>query len=210
MNDAAPRVSPADPPRSRVPVISGVADLGEDVMQPAACGPASRTCAAVRSASPAASASRIAGPAPAAEIRFSLPDTKRVFLAACRKYTCQVPSRLGGWRLSQPPFSQVRWRLCGQTPLIPNRIIGGSRLRLLRNHGMRDRYDYSLPGYNYRLTDLQAAIATAQLRRLPGFNARRARNASRLSDAALLACLAWCSRRSLPGAFRFGASTRCG
>ena len=35
------------------------------------------------------------------------------------------------------------------------------RLRLLRNHGMRERYDYVLPGYNYRLTDLQAAIATS-------------------------------------------------
>ena len=29
-----------------------------------------------------------------------------------------------------------------------------ARLRLLRNHGMRARYDYAMPGSNYRLTDL--------------------------------------------------------
>ena len=34
-----------------------------------------------------------------------------------------------------------------------------ARLRLLRNHGMRARYDYAMPGSNFRLTDLQAAIA---------------------------------------------------
>jgi dTDP-4-amino-4,6-dideoxygalactose transaminase/acetyltransferase-like isoleucine patch superfamily enzyme len=56
-----------------------------------------------------------------------------------------------------------------------------ARLRLLRNHGMREAYDYALPGHNYRLTDLQAVIATAQLRRLATVNGRRARNAGRLS-----------------------------
>jgi perosamine synthetase len=55
------------------------------------------------------------------------------------------------------------------------------RLRLLRNHGMRHRYDYALPGYNYRLTDLQAAIASVQLDRLPEITWARAANAARLS-----------------------------
>jgi dTDP-4-amino-4,6-dideoxygalactose transaminase len=56
------------------------------------------------------------------------------------------------------------------------------RLRLLRNHGMRASYDYALPGYNYRLTDLQAAVAAVQLTRLPSINESRARNAARLSE----------------------------
>jgi len=55
-------------------------------------------------------------------------------------------------------------------------------LRLLRNHGMRTPYEYVLPGYNYRLTDLQAVIATAQLKRLQYINESRARNALRLSE----------------------------
>jgi len=55
------------------------------------------------------------------------------------------------------------------------------RIRLLRNQGMRERYEYVMTGSNYRLTDLQAAIATVQLARLPQINESRARNAARLS-----------------------------
>jgi dTDP-4-amino-4,6-dideoxygalactose transaminase/acetyltransferase-like isoleucine patch superfamily enzyme len=55
------------------------------------------------------------------------------------------------------------------------------RLRLLRNQGMRERYDYAMPGSNYRLTDLQAAIAHVQLDRLPAIQADRSRNAALLS-----------------------------
>ena len=40
------------------------------------------------------------------------------------------------------------------------------RLRLLRNHGMRARYQYELQGTNLRMTDVQAAIAIPQLARL--------------------------------------------
>jgi len=71
---------------------------------------------------------------------------------------------------------------CGEGGMVTtNDDAVHERLRLLRNHGMRDRYDYALPGFNYRLTDLQAAIATVQLRRLPGITRRRGANAARLS-----------------------------
>jgi perosamine synthetase len=53
-------------------------------------------------------------------------------------------------------------------------------LRLLRNQGMRARYDYELPGYNWRLTDLQAAIALPQVCRLKEITAARNANASSL------------------------------
>src|SRR5438477_662995 len=39
------------------------------------------------------------------------------------------------------------------------------RLRLLRNQGTRAPYQYEVPGHNWRLTDLQAAIAGPQLAR---------------------------------------------
>ena len=55
------------------------------------------------------------------------------------------------------------------------------RLRVLRNQGMRNRYEYELPGHNYRLTDIQAALALPQLERLAELNARRVLNATRLS-----------------------------
>ena len=54
------------------------------------------------------------------------------------------------------------------------------RLRLLRNHGMRQRYQYELAGHNYRLTDLQAAVALPQLDRLAKSTDARRRNAARL------------------------------
>jgi perosamine synthetase len=55
------------------------------------------------------------------------------------------------------------------------------RIRVLRNQGMRARYEYEMPGHNYRLTDIQAALTLPQLERLTELNARRLRNATRLS-----------------------------
>jgi perosamine synthetase len=37
------------------------------------------------------------------------------------------------------------------------------RLRIMRNQGMRQRYEYVMAGHNYRLTDLQAAVVLPQL-----------------------------------------------
>jgi UDP-4-amino-4,6-dideoxy-N-acetyl-beta-L-altrosamine transaminase len=67
-----------------------------------------------------------------------------------------------------------------------------ARLRALRSHGMtRDPdemlhvpdgpwyYEQHCLGFNYRLTDLQAALGSAQLRRLPHMHARRAELADR-------------------------------
>ncbi len=56
------------------------------------------------------------------------------------------------------------------------------RLRLLRAQGMRRRYEFEEPGYNYRLTELQAAIGIPQLERLHERTERRRRNATRLTN----------------------------
>jgi perosamine synthetase len=55
------------------------------------------------------------------------------------------------------------------------------RCRLLRNHGMRQRYQHELPGYNYRLSDLHAAIGLVQIDRLAEFTAQRRSNAAYLN-----------------------------
>ncbi|MGI8682210.1 MAG: DegT/DnrJ/EryC1/StrS family aminotransferase [Mycobacteriales bacterium] len=57
------------------------------------------------------------------------------------------------------------------------------RLRVLRNQGMRERYVYEVAGHNYRMTELQAAIALPQLARLEQTTARRRANAARLIEA---------------------------
>jgi perosamine synthetase len=56
------------------------------------------------------------------------------------------------------------------------------RCRILRNQGMRGRYEYEMLGYNFRMTDLHAAIGLAQLGRLEELNGRRADNAAWLSE----------------------------
>jgi dTDP-4-amino-4,6-dideoxygalactose transaminase len=56
------------------------------------------------------------------------------------------------------------------------------RLRVLRNQGMRARYEYVVAGHNYRLTDLQAALAIPQLSRYDAIVATRQRTAQKLSD----------------------------
>lgn len=50
--------------------------------------------------------------------------------------------------------------------------------RMIRNHGMKRRYYHEMLGYNYRLTDLQAAIGLAQLERFPEFHKKRTLNAN--------------------------------
>jgi perosamine synthetase len=59
--------------------------------------------------------------------------------------------------------------------------VKADRLRLLRNQGMRERYIYEVAGHNYRLTDIQAAIAIPQLSRYQETVAKRQHNAATLS-----------------------------
>jgi dTDP-4-amino-4,6-dideoxygalactose transaminase len=76
----------------------------------------------------------------------------------------------------------------GEGGLITTDDDGTARmLRLLRNQGMRARYDYEVPGYNWRLTDLQAALVIPQVRRLKQITETRAANAARLTAG--LACI---------------------
>ncbi len=56
------------------------------------------------------------------------------------------------------------------------------RAWLLRSHGATDPYRHEILGYNFRLTDLHAAIGLAQLRKLDGFNRARQRNARLLTE----------------------------
>ncbi len=53
--------------------------------------------------------------------------------------------------------------------------------RMLRNHGMKRRYYHEMLGYNFRLSDLHAAIGLAQMDRLADFTEKRRANAAYLS-----------------------------
>lgn len=54
-------------------------------------------------------------------------------------------------------------------------------LRLLRTHGEKAKYASLMLGYNYRMSEMQAAIGIVQLEKLPSFVAKRRKNAKRLT-----------------------------
>ncbi|TAK25597.1 MAG: DegT/DnrJ/EryC1/StrS family aminotransferase [Chloroflexota bacterium] len=70
------------------------------------------------------------------------------------------------------------------------------RLRLLRNHGMRRRYYHEILGYNFRLTDVQAAIGLAQIDSLPEWTNVRRANAAEYDCRLTSVVTPWVDRRA--------------
>jgi dTDP-4-amino-4,6-dideoxygalactose transaminase len=54
--------------------------------------------------------------------------------------------------------------------------------RMIRNHGMKRRYYHDMLGFNFRMSDLHAAIGLAQMERLDEFTQKRRENAAFLSE----------------------------
>ncbi len=94
-------------------------------------------------------------------------------------------------------FHPVKHVCCGEGgAVLTNDAALAARIRSLRTHGIERPPAGALPpgeggwfyeqvelGFHYRLTDLQAALGTSQLRRLPEFLARRRALARRYVDA---------------------------
>ena len=73
--------------------------------------------------------------------------------------------------------------MCGEGGMITTASSDvARRCRLLRNHGMEQRYRHDVLGYNFRLSELHAAIGLAQIGRLDEFTARRRANAAYLNN----------------------------
>lgn len=56
------------------------------------------------------------------------------------------------------------------------------KCRVIRQHGMRRRYYHDELGYNFRMTDIQAALGVAQVKKLDQFNQTRIKNAAYLNE----------------------------
>jgi len=57
-----------------------------------------------------------------------------------------------------------------------------TKVRMVRTHGEKVKYTSLMLGTNYRMTEIQAAIGVVQLKRLPGFFAKRSENAQQLTQ----------------------------
>lgn len=70
------------------------------------------------------------------------------------------------------------------------------RVRSFVNHGRSDRYYHRELGYNFRMTDLAAALGRVQLTRLDEWNRKRQEHARRLNEG--LASLDWLVTPTVP------------
>ncbi len=56
------------------------------------------------------------------------------------------------------------------------------KARLIREHGSSAKYSHQILGYNYRMTDISAAIGIEQLKKLDAMNEKRIENAKLLTN----------------------------
>lgn len=90
---------------------------------------------------------------------------------------------VGGFGLGCFSFYATKNLTTGEGGMITtNDSALADRLRILRNQGMRARYEYVMAGHNYRLTDLQAALVLPQLAAYSSQLEARRRNAQGLID----------------------------
>jgi dTDP-4-amino-4,6-dideoxygalactose transaminase len=91
--------------------------------------------------------------------------------------------RAGSWGTGCFSFYPTKNITTGEGGIITtNDDCIADRARMARSHGMRVRYYHESIGYNFRMTNIHAAIGVAQMPKLEGFNARRIANAMYLNE----------------------------
>jgi perosamine synthetase len=84
-------------------------------------------------------------------------------------------------------FHPVKHITTGEGGMITtNNLEYANTLRKFRNHGfdlIDNKYKLSTPGFNYRMSDIQAALGRSQLKRIDQFVARRREIASMYTEA---------------------------
>ena len=66
--------------------------------------------------------------------------------------------------------------------LLTNEDASADKSRIRRQHGQKKIYEYEILGYNYRMTDIQAAIGIEQMKRIKELNRKRIENANTLTE----------------------------
>lgn len=104
---------------------------------------------------------------------------------AAQAHGARISDRpVGSWGMAMFSFYATKNVTTGEGGIVTTSSdVLADKLRLLRNQGMRRRYEYEVPGHNYRMTEIQAAIGIAQLAHLSEWTDRRRRNAARLVEA---------------------------
>jgi dTDP-4-amino-4,6-dideoxygalactose transaminase len=82
--------------------------------------------------------------------------------------------------------------------VVTNDPLIAEKIRMLRDHGRKEKYVHEVEGYNSRLDAIQAAVLTVKLKYLEGWNENR-REKARLYDALLSPVRGVTIPRVLPG-----------
>ncbi|MGQ9693028.1 MAG: DegT/DnrJ/EryC1/StrS family aminotransferase [Thermaceae bacterium] len=103
---------------------------------------------------------------------------------ACQAHGAEYKGRkVGSFGTGTFSFYPTKNITSGEGGMITtNDPLIAERSRILRSHGMRRRYYHEELGFNFRMTDVHAAIGLAQLAKLERFNQARQSNARFLSE----------------------------
>ncbi|HSK94561.1 MAG TPA: DegT/DnrJ/EryC1/StrS family aminotransferase [Candidatus Angelobacter sp.] len=121
---------------------------------------------------------------------------------ACQAHGAAIDGRRSGtWGVGTFSFYPTKNMTTGEGGMLTTDDAAlADRVRLLREHGMKVRYHHEVLGYNFRMTDLAAAIGLAQLPKLDAANARRREIAARY-DAELRGVVTPTVRRGVTHAY---------
>ena len=100
---------------------------------------------------------------------------------ACQAHGAAIDGRRSGtWGAGTFSFYPTKNMTTGEGGMLTTDDQAlADRVRLLREHGMKVRYHHDVVGYNFRMTDIAAAIGLAQLPKLDAYNERRRAIAAR-------------------------------
>ncbi len=97
---------------------------------------------------------------------------------ACQAHGASIQRRkVGSFGTGCFSFYPTKNMTTGEGGMITtnNRKVA-EKAKLLRNHGMKIRYYHDILGFNFRMTDISAAIGLEQLKKLEKFNQKRISN----------------------------------
>ena len=81
-----------------------------------------------------------------------------------------------------------------------NDVKANEKMRSFRSHGMEGRHDHVMLGYNYRMTEIAAAIGIIQLDKLDELNEKRIKASEYLIEQ--LSGVSWLTMPKVPSYVR--------
>jgi perosamine synthetase len=104
---------------------------------------------------------------------------------ACQAHAAKIDGKpVGGFGTGCFSFYPTKNMTTGEGGIVTtNDPVIAERVRFLRSHGQKERYQHIMLGYNQRMTEIQAAIGLVQIEKLERFTKQRIVNAMFLTES---------------------------